>query len=186
MNTNEKLSCLATETSSYLKLNLHCMGLTKRKPNSNICDQVRLEYWNFACNKFSSHTLQRANAKLLIRLCSAQAGLHLCCSYETKSDFIYYLMYFPLFVSSWIFTFWKQLEHQILGFTSNFTASIAALHCMQNTLMQYLVICFIGDRYFKYLKNWVSCVFKIQDSFNTWDTHWKNLLNPVAKQKRPK
>ena len=28
-----------------------------------------------------------------------------------------------------IFTFWKQLEHQILGFT----ASKATLYCMQNT-----------------------------------------------------
>ena len=44
---------------------------------------------------------------------------------------------------SWILTFWKQLEHQILGFT----VSIATLNCMQNTQMQYLVISFIGNRY---------------------------------------
>ena len=50
---------------------------------------------------------------------------------------------------SWIFTFWKQLEHQILGLT----VSIATLNCMQNTQMQYLVISFIGDRYLKYLRN---------------------------------
>ena len=50
--------------------------------------------------------------------------------------------------SSWIFTFWKRPEHQILGFT----VSIATLNCMQNTQMQYLVISIIGDRYLKYLK----------------------------------
>ena len=49
---------------------------------------------------------------------------------------------------SWIFTFWKQVEHQILGFT----VSKATLNCMQNTLMQYLVISFIGDIYVKYLR----------------------------------
>ena len=42
---------------------------------------------------------------------------------------------------SWIFTFWKQLEHQMLGFT----VSIATLNCMQNTQTQYLVISFIGE-----------------------------------------
>ena len=31
--------------------------------------------------------------------------------------------------SSWIFTFWKRLKHQILGLT----VSIATLNCMQNT-----------------------------------------------------
>ena len=51
--------------------------------------------------------------------------------------------------SSWICTFWTRLEHQILGFT----VSIATLNYMQNTQMQYLVISFIGNRCFKYLKN---------------------------------
>ena len=62
-----------------------------------------------------------------------------------------YLKYVLLEImnSSWIFTFWKRFEHQNLGFT----VSIATLKCMQNTQMQYLVISFIGDRYFKYLTN---------------------------------
>ena len=48
--------------------------------------------------------------------------------------------------SGWIFTFWKGLEHQILGFT----VSIATLNRIQNTQLQSLVISFIGDRYLKY------------------------------------
>ena len=54
-----------------------------------------------------------------------------------------------------MFTFWKRLEHQNLGFT----VSIATLNCMLNTQFQYLVISFIGDRYLKYLKNGVVCEF---------------------------
>ena len=34
-----------------------------------------------------------------------------------------------------------------------FTVSIATLNCMKYTLMQYLVINFIGNRYLKYLRN---------------------------------
>ena len=41
--------------------------------------------------------------------------------------------------SNCIFTFWKRLEHQFLGFT----VSIATLNYMQNTQMQDLVISFI-------------------------------------------
>ena len=51
--------------------------------------------------------------------------------------------------SKWVFTFWKRLEHQILGFT----VSIATLNCMQITRTQTLVISFMGNRYLKYLRN---------------------------------
>ena len=42
--------------------------------------------------------------------------------------------------SSWIFTFWKRLEHNILGFT----VSIAILNCMQNTQ-----IAIFGDQFYR-------------------------------------
>ena len=48
----------------------------------------------------------------------------------------------------WIFTFWKKLEKQILGYT----VSKATLNCMQNTQIHYLVINFTNNIYLKYLR----------------------------------
>ena len=59
--------------------------------------------------------------------------------------------------SSCISTIWKQFEHQILGFT----VSIATLNCMQNIQMQYLVISFIGGRYFESAVSFENVFFKI-------------------------
>ena len=54
-----------------------------------------------------------------------------------------YLFYLGKKHLGWIFTFWKQLEHKILGYT----VSKATLNCMQNTLIQYLVINFTNNIY---------------------------------------
>ena len=53
-----------------------------------------------------------------------------------------------------IFTFWKQLEHQNLGFT----VFKATLNCMQNTRMQYLMISFISDKNLKHISELESVV----------------------------
>ena len=64
---------------------------------------------------------------------------------------------------SWIFAFWRQLEHQFL----EFTVFKATLNCMQNTYMQYFVIGVIGVIYLKYLSKNLSQLLVLRLSFST-------------------